>query len=104
MADKPETRLPGSPAINAGSNTLAQTAGETTDERGATRIANGTADIGAEVRPSTRTPRIRPPAPAPAALGTWDTSTANWFNGTADVAWNNTFYRSKFFAGTAGIT
>src|SRR5262249_57269372 len=35
--------LPGSPAIDAGSNALA--AGLTTDQRGATRINNGTVDI-----------------------------------------------------------
>jgi hypothetical protein len=41
--------LPGSPALNAGSNTLANNAGLTTDQRGAgfNRIVNGTVDIGA---------------------------------------------------------
>jgi hypothetical protein len=41
--------LPGSPAINAGSNTIANNAGLTTDQRGAgfNRIANTTVDIGA---------------------------------------------------------
>jgi Bacterial Ig-like domain (group 3) len=41
--------LPGSPALNAGSNTLANSAGLTTDQRGAgfNRIFNGTVDIGA---------------------------------------------------------
>jgi hypothetical protein len=39
--------LPSSPALNAGSNTLATNAGLTTDQRGLPRIANTTVDIGA---------------------------------------------------------
>jgi hypothetical protein len=39
--------LPSSPALNAGSNTLATNAGLTTDQRGFPRIANTTVDIGA---------------------------------------------------------
>src|SRR6185369_1696323 len=41
--------LPGSPALNAGSNTLANNAGLTTEQRGFgfNRIVNGTVDIGA---------------------------------------------------------
>ena len=35
--------------------------------------------------------------------GTWDTSTANWFNGTTDVAWTNATNAVAVFAGaTAG--
>jgi hypothetical protein len=49
--------LPGSPAIDAGSNALAVDAGNnplTTDERGVARVVNGTVDIGAfESRPFT---------------------------------------------------
>ena len=39
--------LPSSPALNAGSNTLATNAGLTTDQRGFARIVNTTVDIGA---------------------------------------------------------
>ena len=39
--------LPGSPAMDAGSNSLATTAGLTTDERGFARVFNGLVDIGA---------------------------------------------------------
>ena len=39
--------LPSSPALNAGSNTLATNAGLTTDQRGFARISNTTVDIGA---------------------------------------------------------
>ena len=39
--------LPGSPAIDSGSNALAATAGLVTDQRGYPRIFNGTVDIGA---------------------------------------------------------
>ena len=44
-----QTMLPlaGSPLINAGSNTAANDAGLTTDQRGLTRIVGGTVDIGA---------------------------------------------------------
>jgi autotransporter-associated beta strand protein len=34
--------------------------------------------------------------------GTWDTSSLNWFNGTADVPWNNANGDSAVFAGSAG--
>ncbi len=34
--------------------------------------------------------------------GTWDTSTADWWNGTADVAWSNTAGADAVFAGTGG--
>jgi autotransporter-associated beta strand protein len=34
--------------------------------------------------------------------GAWDTSSLNWFNGTADVAWNNANGDSAVFAGSAG--
>ncbi|MEB3309851.1 MAG: choice-of-anchor Q domain-containing protein [Snowella sp.] len=48
--------LPGSPAINAGTNSLIPS-GVTTDQRGITRIVNGTVDIGAfESRGFTLTP------------------------------------------------
>ena len=39
--------LPGSPAIDAGSNTIANNVGLTTDQRGFSRIINTTVDIGA---------------------------------------------------------
>lgn len=44
-----QTMLPleGSPAINAGSNAIAENNGLTTDQRGLTRIVGGTVDIGA---------------------------------------------------------
>src|SRR5882757_6063913 len=34
--------------------------------------------------------------------GTWNTSTTNWFNGTADAAWPNTTGFVANFGGTAG--
>jgi autotransporter-associated beta strand protein len=34
--------------------------------------------------------------------GTWDTSTANWANGTVDAAWTNSLNDTAVFAGTAG--
>ena len=48
MADRrrPWRCLPGSPAIDAGSNALIPS-GVTTDQRGYARIVNGTVDIGA---------------------------------------------------------
>ena len=95
--------LPGSPAINAGSNTLATTAGETTDERCPPRIANGTVDIGAyEVQTLYWDPTHTATGTGSGGTGTWDTSIANWFNGSADVAWSNTFFPVAVFAGTAG--
>ncbi len=42
--------LTGSPAINAGDNALATAAGLTTDQRGVSRIASGTVDVGAYER------------------------------------------------------
>ena len=39
--------LPGSPALNAGSNSLVNAAGATTDQRGQARILSGVVDIGA---------------------------------------------------------
>jgi parallel beta-helix repeat protein/predicted outer membrane repeat protein len=57
---------PGSPAIDAGSNALLP-AGLTTDQRGRTRIVNGTVDIGAFEVQSTATPYFTsvPPTKAP---------------------------------------
>ncbi|HEY2414903.1 MAG TPA: autotransporter-associated beta strand repeat-containing protein [Pirellulaceae bacterium] len=34
--------------------------------------------------------------------GTWNTTAANWFNGTTDVAWNNANNDTAIFAGSAG--
>ena len=56
--------VPGSPAIDAGSNVLAYFDGSplTTDQRGLTRLMNGTVDIGAvECHPFTITYRQQQP-------------------------------------------
>ncbi len=95
--------LAGSPAINGGSNTLATSAGLTTDQRGATRINNGTVDIGAyEFQTLYWDPGLTATGTGSGGTGTWNTSTANWFNGSADQTWNNTFSPVAVFAGTAG--
>ncbi len=60
--------LPGSPAIDAGSNSLIP-AGVTTDQRGSARIVNGTVDIGAfESQGFTLTP-VAGSTPQTAAVG-----------------------------------
>ena len=53
--------LPGSPAIDAGSNTLASVAGLTTDQRGFPRILNSTVDVGAVEVPSLTPGTLTPP-------------------------------------------
>ncbi len=40
--------------------------------------------------------------PATDGPGTWNTTTTNWYNGTADVAWPNTTDTAAFGAGVAG--
>ena len=94
--------LPGSPAIDAGSNALIA-AGVTTDQRGLPRIVNGTVDIGAyEVQTLYWDPSQTASGTGSGGTGTWDTSTANWFNGTSDVAWTNAYDPVAVFAGSAG--
>jgi hypothetical protein len=61
--------LPGSPAINAGSNTFV--AASDTDQRGLPRIAGGTVDIGAF--------ESQGPTPPTAAVATFDPGTGTWY-------------------------
>jgi hypothetical protein len=60
--------LPGSPALDAGSNAAASAAGLTTDQRGLPRVSNGQVDIGAfELQPPLPPPVV-PDRPIVAAL------------------------------------
>ncbi len=93
--------LPGSPAIDAGSNALIP-GGVTSDQRGAMRIDNGTVDIGAyEVQTLSWDPN-QSNGTNLGGSGTWDTSSNDWFNGTSDVAWSNAYDPVAVFAGSAG--
>jgi hypothetical protein len=58
--------LPGSPALDAGSNAAASAAGLTTDQRGQPRVSNGQVDIGAfEVLGQQPPPPVRLPPVLP---------------------------------------
>ncbi len=95
--------LPGSPAIDAGSNALIP-GGVSTDQRGAPRIENGTVDIGAYEIQTLYWDPGHTGGTGSGGTGAWDTSTANWFNGTSDVTWSNSsaYDPEAVFAGSAG--
>jgi CSLREA domain-containing protein len=85
--------LPGSPALDAGSNAAAAAAGLTTDQRGFSRVVNGTVDIGAFESQVTATAAANQAdtegAPGSFALGSFadaDPQASSW---TVDVAWGD---------------
>lgn len=65
-------------------------------------LALGVVTGGAPSRADTLTFDADTTPPATDGAGTWDTATANWYNGTADVAWPNTNDTAAFGAGLAG--
>ena len=90
--------LPGSPAIDAGSNSLAVDASDNplvTDQRGLTRIVNGTVDIGAYERA---------PGGAPTVTGASTTTAAGTYGVGTTIPITLTFSEAVTVLGTPQLT